>query len=91
MAISKASDPLVLFQLEIFAVWALRAGRIPFATGATFGRSGCEQIKQGHLKVHGCIFKALCLIGSKPGRPSVPLVSKRILQARSAESATKAA
>jgi hypothetical protein len=42
----------VLSQSALFALWALRAGRLPFETGATEGRSGFEQIKQGHLKVH---------------------------------------
>jgi hypothetical protein len=42
---------LVLSQSDAFAVWALRARRIPFETGATFGRSGFEQIKQCRLNV----------------------------------------
>jgi hypothetical protein len=35
--------PPVLIQAALFAQLALRAGWIPFETGATFGRSGFEQ------------------------------------------------
>jgi hypothetical protein len=41
----------VLPLAALFAVAALRAGGIPFETGANFGRSGFEHIKQGHLNV----------------------------------------
>jgi hypothetical protein len=42
----------VLSQAALFAVAALRAASIWFETGATFGRSSFEQIKQGRLEWH---------------------------------------